>query len=77
LHTSSSQGLFQSTCFPFTLLQLLKLLPFSHERILSHLILNVFLMTVNEELLDDACKLAVLINWFYPVLFELLDELGG
>ena len=77
LHTSSSQGLFQPTSFPFALLQFVKLLPLGHEGILGHLVLNVFLMAVNEELLDDICELAILMNRFHPVLLEVLDELGG
>jgi hypothetical protein len=77
LHTPSSQSLLQPMSFPFTLFQLLKLLPPSYEGILSHLVLNVFLMAVSKEFPDDACELAILVNRFHPVLLEILDEFGG
>jgi len=77
LHAPSSQSLFQPMGLPFALLQLIKLLPLRREGVLGHLVLNVFLMAVGEEFFYDICELAILVNRFYPVLFEVLDEFGG
>ena len=67
----------QPHCLGLAPLQVFQLLTLRLERILSHLVLHMLLVTVRQKPLDDVRKLRVFVQRFCPALFPFLQLVRG
>ena len=77
VYLHSSWSLLRPTSFPFALLQSLELFLHGYKHVLGHLVLNLFLKTRNEELLEEYLRIGRTREPGVPSLFGALDWLCG